>query len=227
MTSRSLLSSLGVAALAAAFLMTGCQTVEEQAITKNEQSVKEFSLEGMKLGDRTTALTRFASVRRVASANGYDIYEIYNPNEQISTAVAYFTADKLKKLELRYFNGDRIRTLTKAGGWDGLRDFLITRFGPVSRAGKDVPLQTSQPGLKVEYAKFNGEWIFSRQNRQINYVVLADASGGVGVVTFMDTTPIARPVTVVPTAQAKPAATTATTTTTVVPQQPTGPNPGF
>lgn len=227
MTNRSFIFALCASALMAAFLLSGCQTVEEQAITKNEQSVKEFNLDGMKLGDRTTALAKFASVRRVPSANGYDIYEIYNPNEQISTAVAYFTADKLKKLELRYFNGDRIRTLAKAGGWDGLRDYLITRFGPVSRAGKDVPLQTTQPGIKVEYAKFNGEWIFSRQNRQINYVVLADASGGVGVVTFMDTTPIVQPVTIVQASKTKASATTATTTTVVVPQEPARPNPGF
>lgn len=219
-------------------VLVGCQSTEPVppgTLTKQEQAIRAMSLDGLKIGDKTSALSRFAQVQKVPfGRSDYDVYDIYNPNSQISIALAYFSGDRLKRLEFRYFDGPTIRTLSRAGGWMGVRDYLIARFGPPSREGRDVRIVTDVPGLKAEHAKFNGEWIFSRQHRQLNFVAFSDAKGGIGVVTLQDTSPppapapatvttpapgVRRTVVTVP-ATAKPAARP-----TDLPPAP--PNPGF
>lgn len=219
--------------LSVSLVFLGCETTSLTLPTKPEQEIRTMNLEGLKIGDTTTALTRFAQVQRVPfGRTDYAVYDIYNPNSQISLAKAYFAGDRLKRLEFRYFDGPNIRTLSRAGGWAGLKDYLISRFGPPSREGPDVRVVTDVPGLKPQYAKFNGEWIFSRQNRQLNYIVLSDPSGGIGVVTLQDTTPAPTPTPVpviirrqvsAPPPVAKPSATPAILLNTPPPP----PDPGF
>jgi hypothetical protein len=103
--------------------------------------------------------------------------------------VLTFQDGRVRKMELRYFNGPTEHTLTSAGGWDGLRDYLIKRFGPPTRTGAAVPQLTDLRGLNAGYARFNGEWLFPKADRRIHYIALADAKGGVGAVTFLDTSP--------------------------------------
>lgn len=172
--------------------LSGCETpgITSMNVSKAEQAMKSFNFEGLRLGDKPSSLQRFPQVQKQPFGRSqYDIYEIYNPNDQISIAIAYFSGDRLVKLELRYFDGPGIRTLSRAGGWAGLRDYLCTKFGPPSRAGNNVALVTEFYGLKPEYAKFNGEWIFSRLNRRVNYVAFTDDKGGIGLVTFTEIAP--------------------------------------
>ena len=178
------------------FGLAGCQTsgVGGSGTVRGEQAVAAFNVGGLKIGDRTKSLSRFAQVQKQPfGRTDYEIYEIYNPNDQISIAIAYFQHDRLKKLEIRYFDGPGISTLSRAGGWEGLRDYICSRFGPPSRTGAGVALATDYYGLKPEGAKFNGEWVFSRKNRKVNYVAFSDAKGGLGIVTVSDVTPIVVP----------------------------------
>jgi hypothetical protein len=155
---------------------------------------------------------------------GYDVYEVFNATPQISEIKGWYFDNKLVRLELRYFNGAGVNTLSRAGGWEGIRNYLMQKFGPPSRFGSDVPVLATKGQWNLKYAKFNGEWIFSRIKRQINYVVMSDASGGIGVVTVMDTTPIA-----VPRMVAEPAPAAKVTTVERTPEEvaPRAPNPGF
>ncbi len=165
------------------------------SLTDNEREILSFDLEGLRIGDPAGKLAVFSQVQKVPiQINGLDVYEIYNPIPQISNMVASFYQGKLRKLEIRYFNGPGVNTLTRAGGWIGIRDYLMDSYGPPSRFGDEVPVVASQKGLQTEYAKFNGEWIFSRVQRQLNYIAMADSRGGVGVVVIQDTTPRPAPV---------------------------------
>ncbi len=203
-------------------VLAGCGTLLDPALTPEEREVLEFSLDGVKIGDRPGVLAKFPQVQRVpVKLDGLDVYEVFNPSPQISAVIASFHQDGLRKLEIRYFNGPGTRTLSRAGGWEGIRDYLIEKFGPPSRFGADAPIVASQPGLKVEYAKFNGEWIFSRVRRQVNFIAMADAAGGVGVVTVMDTTPIPPPPPLIGSGPAAPV------TRVPMAAEPSGPNPGF
>lgn len=177
-------------ALCLSFL--GCQTTGGGSGTiRGEQAITNFNVGGLKIGDRTSSLRRFAQVQKQPfGRSDFDIYEIYNPNDQISIAIAYFKNDRLKRLEIRYFDGPGIATFSRAGGWEGIRDYICSRFGPPSRTGDNVPLATDYYGLKPSGAKFNGEWVFSRKNRRLNYVAFSDAKGGLGIVTVSDTTPV-------------------------------------
>lgn len=188
---------------------SGCETGSVGSTTKGEIAAREVNLNGMKLGDKKTALSRFAQTQRAPiGRTGYDTYEIYNPSPQISMAVAYFRNDRLKKLELRYYDSATLHTLARAGGWVGLRDYMINKFGNPSRFGPEIPLETYVGGLQPKNAQFNGEWIFSRINRKINFIAFSDAKGGLGLVTFTDTTPV-------PTTPALIAPVTMTTAATV------------
>lgn len=194
--------------------LVGCTSIEPVppgTLTPQEVAVRKMNLQGLAIGDNTATLRRFAQVQKVPyGRTDYDVYDIYNPNEQISLAKAYFAGDQLKRLELLYFDGSNVRTLSRAGGWEGVNAYLVSKFGPPSRQGKDVAVVTDEPGVKAANAKFNGEWIFSRQNRQLNFVADSGPQGGVGVVTLQDTTPAPAPkakggtVTVVRTMQSTP-----------------------
>lgn len=238
------------AALCLSFV--GCQTpgVGASGTVRGEAAIYRFNLEGLKLGDKPTSLARFAQVaKQPFGRTDYDIYEIYNPNDQISIAIAYFQNDRLKKLEIRYFDGPGIATLARAGGWAGIRDYVCSRFGPPSRTGPTVPLATDYYGLKPATAKYNGEWLFSRKDRKLNYIAATDDKTGVAIVTVSDIAPLylpgSSPVrTTTSTVTVKPVTTSTTTSSTVVrtspstsvtPQptpapvivRPVAPNPGF
>jgi len=234
--------------------LIGCETtpVAPGTLTKGEEAVRKLNLNGLKIGDSTNSLSRFAQVQRVPfGRKDFAIYEIYNPNPQISLALAYFSDNRLKRLEMRYFDGGMANTLSRSGGWVGLKNYLIGKFGPPSRTGANVPLATDVPGLKPQNAQFNGEWIFSRQSRRLNYIAFSDSKGGIAVVTLADTaaaapapTPVPLPIPTVATLSKSKSATgpaslppkpasettrtvTASPTPTPKPVPPVVPNPGF
>lgn len=204
--------------------LVGCATMNP-TLTEPEREVLRFNVEGIAIGDQPGKLAIFSQVQRIPiQLDGMDVYEIYNPIPQISNMVASFYENKLRKLEIRYFDGPGVNTLSRAGGWVGIRDYLMESYGPPSRFGDQVPIVASQKGLQARYAKFNAEWIFSRAQRRLNYLAMADSNGGVGVVVIQDTTP--RPP--VPQPIDRGRTTTTTTSETVAPREvirPTG--PGF
>jgi hypothetical protein len=192
-------------------------------LTPEEKAIRDFDFQGVRIGSKPGSLAIFSQVQRVpVKRDGMDAYEVFNPTSQVSMLIAFYHDDRLRKLELRYYDGPGALTLTRAGGWAGIRDYLIKKYGPPSRFAKDAPVVTNQKGINPQFAKFNGEWIFSRVKRQLNYVAMADNNGGVGVVTIFDTTPLA-PETVTRTVVSSPAGVTAPT----VVERPVAPNPGF
>jgi len=204
-------------AVVAVFLvaLTACETmvVVPPALTPEERAVLAMGIKGLKIGATQDVLGNFSQVKQIQSGiPGMRAFEIYNPSPQISMAVAFFHEGHLRRLESRYFRGNGIVTLSRAGSWEGIRSYLIEKIGPPSRVGILVPLETRQRGLDVRYAKFNGEWLFTRINRKVHYVAMSDDRGGVGVVTLIDTTPIAPPPEPSPTPRPKrPAAVVAPT----------------
>ncbi len=54
------------------------------------------------------------------------------------------------------------------------------RYGPPVKTGPNVPQLNALPGLNSGYAKFDGVWDFPRIPRQMHFITLADAKGGVG-----------------------------------------------
>ncbi|MGH8046361.1 MAG: hypothetical protein ACREKL_03875 [Chthoniobacterales bacterium] len=211
-------------ALTAAF--AGCQTMLNPTLTKEEREVLAFNVDGVTIGGPSGQLAKFSQVQHIpVKLGGYDVYEIYNATPSISEIKCWYFDNKLKRIELRYFNGRGVNTLTRAGGWDGIRNYLMGKYGPPSRFGSDVPIMATKGEWNAKYAKFNGEWIFSRIKRQISYSAMADAGDGIAVVTVMDTTPVEMPRMV-----AEPASTpTPVKTTAPVPQEvaPRAANPGF
>lgn len=172
--------------------------------------MKKLNVNGAKLGDPKSIVRKFGSAKKVASPQpGLEVYEVYKPNQQISMLILTFRDNRLWKMELRYFNGSTERTLAATGGWDGLRDILIKRFGPPVKTGADVPQLHTLRALNPNYARFNGVWNFPKIGRQMQYIALSDSRGGVGIITFIDSSP--RPV-----APGSPEAA-----------NPTGLNPGF
>lgn len=177
--------------LAATTMLTGCATSGKKTPPKpGEADFRKLEVAGVKLGDTKSVLRRFGSAKKSSLSGGdREVYEIYKPNPYISMLVLTFQDGRVRKMELRYFNGPTEHTLTSAGGWDGLRDYLVKRFGPPTRTGAAVPQLTDMRGLNAAYSKFNGEWIFPKAQRRIHYIALADAKGGVGTITFLDTSP--------------------------------------
>lgn len=232
MSKRGYLSNgVAVAGAVCALLLGGCASLDP-TLTDEEREVLKFNVEGIYIGDVPGKLAVFSQVQKVPiKIDGMDVYEVYNPIPQISNIEAWFYNNKLRKLEIRYFNGPGVSTLERAGGWVGIRDYLMERFGPPSRFGNDVPVAATQKGLQARYAKFNGEWIFSRVKRRLNFIAMADDKGGVGVVTIQDTTPIPPPVQPIDrgrTATGAPASTAARASTAPrIAVQPTTPTPGF
>ncbi len=216
-----------ILAVGAMVTMVGCASMNP-TLTDEERAILGFDLEGIQLGDQPGKLAVFSQVQRVPiQIDGMDVYEIYNPIPQISNMVASFYENKLRKLEIRYFNGPGVNTLTRAGGWVGIRNYLMESYGPPSRFGGDVPIVAAQKGLQVRYAKFNGEWIFSRVNRKLNYIAMSDdkSTDGVGVVVIQDISP--RPPVVQPIDRGRTTTTAAAAPTTSAPVQQTRTGPGF
>lgn len=200
--------------LAAAVMMaTGCATAEKKKAPSRpgDAVFKKLEVAGVKLGDGKGVLRRFGNAKKSTLSGGdREVYEIYKPNAYISMLVLTFQDGRVRKMELRYFQGPTEHTYMTAGGWQGLRDYLTQRFGPPTRTGAAVPKLTDMRDLNAGYAKFNGEWIFPKAERQIHFISLADAKGGVAAITFLDTSP----------RKTAPVAT-------VSPGRPPGPNPGF
>ncbi|MCX7868432.1 MAG: hypothetical protein N2322_00630, partial [Terrimicrobiaceae bacterium] len=191
---KSLQLPAGWAALAASLALISCQSVPPPAPDQYELAIKNFEFKGLRIGGPDTPIIQFTQVQKAPSPNpDIVIYDIFNPAPQVSRALATFHRGQLHRLELRYFDGQGIRTLSKAGGWVGIRDYLMARYGPPSRFGPDVPLATSQPGLDPRYAKFNGLWLFTRAQRQLNYVAMYGRGSGVAIVTIANSNPLPTP----------------------------------
>lgn len=174
--------------------LAGCETLVNPGLTPEERAALDFNVDGVRIGTKPGQLALFSQVQHIpVKLGGYDVWEVYNATPNISEMKAWYLNDKLVRLELRYFNGPGVSTLSRAGGWDGIRDYLFKKFGPPSRFGSDVPIVATKGQWNAKYAKFNGEWVFSRIKRQINYTAMQDANGGIAVVTIMDTTPIVVP----------------------------------
>jgi len=177
-----------------AFVFSGCKSLHYASLTKAEREVLEFEVQGLKIGDEKQVLARYENVNKIPGfPGGFEVFEIFNPSPEISTMVAFFANDRLHKIELRYFDGPTARTLSRSGGWLGIRDYLIQKFGPPSRIGNEVEMVATQPGIRKEFAKFHGEWIFSRVDRLVNYIALSDNGEGVAVITMMDSRPVTQP----------------------------------
>ena len=173
--------------------------------------MRRLEVAGVRLGDSKRVLAKFPQAKKVPwGPTDREVYEISRPNPQISLLVLTFRSGRVVKMELRYFNGPGERSLRNAGDWTGLRDYMMNRFGPPTRSGKDVPLLTDLRQLNPAYSKFNGEWDFPRLKRRAHYIALSDDKGGIAVITFADTASTAA---VIPTT--RPAGSTAL------------PNPGF
>lgn len=204
--------------------LAGCTTIPEIGQTPAEREILAFNFRGLQMGSRSTSLVQFPQVRQLPSPGPDQAeYEVFNPSPQVSIAKVGFFKDSLRRIELRYFDGPGARTLSLAGGWAGIRDYLMSKYGPPSKFGPEVPVDTTQSGIQGKYAKFNGVWIFSRVSRQLNYVALADGRGGVGIVTVTDTTPIPK---ATPTPRPTPLPTPAPPPKPRPSPSP-GPNPGF
>lgn len=177
--------------LAAATLVGGCASGGKKvAPGPGDAAFKKLDVAGVKLGDGKGVLHRFGNAKRSPLSGGdRDVYEIYKPNAYISMLVLTFQDSRVRKMELRYFQGPTEHTYITAGGWEGLRDYLIKRFGPPTRTGGAVPQLTDMRGLSAGYARFNGEWIFPKAERRLHFISLADAKGGVAAITFLDTSP--------------------------------------
>ena len=174
--------------IAATALVTGCATSgKKPAPAPGDAAFKKLEVAGVKRGDAKTVLRKFGSAKKSPSSGGdREVYEIYKPNPYISMLVLTFQDGRVRKMELRYFQGPTEHTYVTAGGWEGLRDYLTKRFGPPTRTGAGVP-QLSDLHLNAGYSKYNGEWIFPKSDHRIHYIALADAKGGVAAVTFLDT----------------------------------------
>ena len=178
----------------AALALGGCETALNPSLTPEERAVLAFNVNGVTIDGRPGQLAIFPQVQHIPiKLGGYDVYEVYNATPNISEIKAWYFDDKLRRIELRYFNGPGVNTLTRAGGWDGIRDYLMKKYGPPSSFGSDVPILATKGVWNVKYAKFNGQWIFSRIHRQINYSAMADSGKGIAVITVQDTTPILMP----------------------------------
>ncbi len=213
--------------LAVVLVLSGCAALNP-SLTKEERAALDFDVYGVKIGGKPGQLAMFPQVQRIpVKLGGYDVWEVYNVSPNISELKAWYYEDQLKRLEIRYFNGPGVSSLSRAGGWEGIRNYMFQKFGPPSRFGSDVPILATKGQWNVKYAKFNGEWLFSRVNRQINYSAMADKGEGIAVVTIMDTTPV-----VVPRMVAEPSPTPRPRVTTGpapadLTTRPAAPNPGF
>ena len=211
--------------LLACVSLTGCESPGGKRPTKGEVFVMKVNVNGIHIGATKKAfLAKFPQARQQPfGRTDREVYEVAYPNPHISLAVAYFVNDQLMKLELRYFDGPGVATLTGAGGWDGLKNYIIGKFGPPTRVGTGIVLETEFGDLKPQYAKFSGEWSFPSRNREVQYIVFSDARGGMGIVTFLDTTP--SPAVIVPAPAPVAEGKIRTAPVRIVPAGP--PNPGF
>lgn len=177
------------ALLLLALALAGCASWFHPRWNEQEKNILNFNVQGIRMGSPPSHLKVFPQAQKNPEPqDGMDVYQVFNPNAHISTLIAWYQKKKLKKLELRYFNASGVETLKISGGWEGLKKELFDYFGPPSQFGPQVPLATAMK-IDPEAAKFNGEWIFSRVHRQLNYVTEDDGKDGVAVITVTDTSP--------------------------------------
>jgi hypothetical protein len=174
----------------ALLFLSGCQSVFHPRWTAPEKAILNFRVQGVAMESPPSHLTVFPQLKKDPPKPGkVMVYQVFNPNPHISTLIATYRQNRLKIMELRYFNGQGVKTLEISGGWEGLRQDLFTAFGPPSQFGPEVPVVATQGGLDPAKAQFNGVWIFSRVHRQLNYIAAGDEKAGVGIITVTDTTP--------------------------------------
>ncbi len=166
------------------FFLVSCATVETATLSPQEQAARDFHFETLVLSASTASLDWFTHVEpRPASSSGLKNFEIYSASPKISTLVASFENNQLRQFDLRYYDGPTIRTLTRAGKWQGLRNRLVKLLGPPTRSSPNVPVRTNQSGINPNYAAINAEWDFPKVARRINLIAMEGDSGGVAVVT--------------------------------------------
>jgi hypothetical protein len=185
---------LRIVIMAAILLVQGCSTMFHPKWTAQEKEVLKFNVQGIKLGSPASHLGIFSQIKKDSTKQDLmDVYEVYNPNSHISIMLAWYLQNKLRKVELRYFNSNGVDSLKVSGGWEGIRDDLIEYYGPPSNFGPNIPVVATQEGLDPQLAKFNGVWIFSRVNRQVNFIAFSDETGtGSGFVNITNTTPLTK-----------------------------------
>ncbi len=183
--------------LSVCLLLVGCASFSKNRLTSGEAEIKRFNVQNVRMGSSSALLNDYAQVTKLPDKeNGMVVYQVFNPNPQISAMILWYkpekqkknTVEHLKKMELRYFDVGEVRTLTAAGGVNGLEKILFSWFGPPSQFGPGVPLATSMD-VDAKKAKFNGVWHFTRVHRQLNFIGDATPGAGVAVLTLTDTTP--------------------------------------
>lgn len=208
-----------VAALLALLLLvglTGCETLMNAGRTPEERAILDFTVQDFRIGQNKQVLANWENVDKLPGfvGGGYEEFNLLDPLPQISKLALFFRNDVLRRMEVRYFNGPTTSTLRRAGGWKGILEHIQARYGPPTKTGPGVRVVSTQPGLRAQYAKFNGVWEFPSVARQLNFIAMEDSAGGVAVVTVSDTTPEVRRAAAVVRVVEKPPAST---TTDVVP----------
>lgn len=174
-------------------LLPGCSTFKslfEPKRTPQEKKILEFNVQGIYLDSPPSHLTIFSQVKKdPKKRNGMDLFEVYNPNAHISMMLCWYLEKSMRQMELRYFDGGGVQTLTISGGWEAIRDDLIRDLGPPSRFGPEVPVVATMSDLDPMQAAFNGQWIFSRVHRTLSFIAFESGDTGIAVLTIQDTTP--------------------------------------
>ena len=111
---------------------------------------------------------------QASAEEGLQQYGMNNPSPQVSLAVAWFVGDGLRRFDLRYYDGEGIFTLRRAGGWKGLRKRLIELFGEPTRSGPSVLVRTNHKSLNPRYVQASDEWNFPRVRRRVHFVAMAE-----------------------------------------------------
>ncbi len=140
-----------------------------------ESRVMAMRFGGIGLESQPTELNKFSQVTKVAPPqNGFTVYQVYNPNPNVSMMIGWYMSNSLKQLELRYMDSPGATCLSNSSGPQGILSYMTNEFGTPSMVGTNVPIVATQAGLSATNAVFNGVWIFSRVNRQLNYLAYSN-----------------------------------------------------
>jgi hypothetical protein len=159
-------------------------------LNRDEKAILSFRFSNVGIGSASGELKRFAQIQKIPGPpDGVDIYQIFNPSSHISMAVVWFRKNRAEKIELRYIDAPGVNSLTVSGGWQGILDYMVDIYGPPSETGPQVPVVATVDGIDPTKALFNGAWIFSRVQRQLNYVATTNSQGALAVVTLQEVLP--------------------------------------
>lgn len=143
--------------------------------TPGESQLMNMRFGGIGLESQPTDLNKFSQVTKIAPPqNGFTVYQVYNPNPNVSMMIGWYMTNRLKQLELRYMDSPGATCLSNSSGWKGIFSYLTNEFGAPSMVGTNVPIVATQAGLSSTNAVFNGVWVFSRVNRQLNYLAYSN-----------------------------------------------------